>query len=99
MGSIILHLTTTRLGQILDFSGMFICVGYLLYESLKIVIKNPIYLNILLILISVLEIFILLYFIEYRILLFTIILVILLINESIFITKNKYVNFSNWLRS
>ena len=96
IGSIALHATSTRVGQILDFGSMFGVISYLLYLTLNLRynISKKVLIPIILIL-GFIELLILIYFVQYRILFLGIVLICLLLLENRAIIKQN-LESKNW---
>jgi hypothetical protein len=90
IGSIALHATVTRFGQILDFGAMFAIIMYFLYQVLKSsTALRPKFIIYLVTLLLIIESAVLIYAVKYRIAVLAVVLVALLIIETRSIITNK----------
>jgi Ceramidase len=90
MGSIALHATVTRFGQILDFGAMFAIIMYFLYQVLKTSTNlKPKVIIYIITLLSVIESTVLVCAVKYRIAVLAVVLVALLFIETRCIIANK----------
>ncbi len=93
LGSIALHASASQLSQFIDFGGMFLVIMYLFAHTLKTStnLSNKL-INIILVSTIIFEFGVLIFAVNYRILVFAFVLLSLLIIETRFIIKQRLDN-------
>jgi Ceramidase len=99
IGSIALHSTVTRIGQIMDFGFMFLIMMYFLYKILKTstTLKSKV-IQFIICILTIIETLVLIFAIRYRIAILSIISLLILVIETRSIISNK-LDYKLWLRS